>query len=593
MKQTFISLILGLSGSLMVSAASLPSILELRHSITDDNIIAPESFETQTRLLEENFYLKNYVVPGIDTGNSTTATAAEYEQRLAKLPTVIDLPYNSIVGNYIDMYLTRKRGLVADMLALHNYYGRFFEEELLKEGMPLELEYLPVIESAINPNAVSRAGAVGLWQFMPATAKGLGMEINSLVDERRDPRISSRNAARYLKQLHDIYNDWSLAIAAYNCGPGNVNKALRRASGDSEEIKDEKKDFWEIYNYLPAETRGYVPAFIAANYVMNYYRQHGISPTIVKRHLTTDTVRIDKNVHFNQIASVLNIPVEEIRMLNPQFLKDQIPGAYRPYYLTLPTQQCLSYIMSEKRILDYDKDLYARRTTAEPGGSAGESSIITSDGGKANLANASRQSDNAETNHEIATQATERTVTKIHEVQRGENLRDIAKMYAVSATDIKRWNKLRAGKVKEGDRLTIEVVEHITPDEVHVVAAPEVAQVFPKDNTDTSAEAKADSKAETTETKAAPAKPKENTQRTKATHTTTHKVKKGDTLDRIARKYGTTVAAIQAANGMQKKNTRIQIGQRLKIPAKGSAASTTRKSTAKKSTKRKAARPRK
>ncbi len=593
MKQTFITLILGLSGSLMVSAASLPSILELRHSITDDNIIAPESFETQTRLLEENFYLKNYVVPGIDTGNSTTATAAEYEQRLAKLPTVIDLPYNSIVGNYIDMYLTRKRGLVADMLALHNYYGRFFEEELLKEGMPLELEYLPVIESAINPNAVSRAGAVGLWQFMPATAKGLGMEINSLVDERRDPRISSRNAARYLKQLHDIYNDWSLAIAAYNCGPGNVNKALRRASGDSEEIKDEKKDFWEIYNYLPAETRGYVPAFIAANYVMNYYRQHGISPTIVKRHLTTDTVRIDKNVHFNQIASVLNIPVEEIRMLNPQFLKDQIPGAYRPYYLTLPTQQCLSYIMSEKRILDYDKDLYARRTTAEPGGSSGESSIITSDGGKANLANASRQSDNAETNHEIATQATERTVTKIHEVQRGENLRDIAKMYAVSATDIKRWNKLRAGKVKEGDRLTIEVVEHITPDEVHVVAAPEVAQVFPKDNTDTSAEAKADSKAETTETKAAPAKPKENTQRTKATHTTTHKVKKGDTLDRIARKYGTTVAAIQAANGMQKNNTRIQIGQSLKIPAKGSAASTTRKSTAKKSTKRKAARPRK
>ncbi|MCX4367944.1 MAG: transglycosylase SLT domain-containing protein [Duncaniella sp.] len=593
MKQTFISLILGLSGSLMVSAASLPSILELRHSITDDNIIAPESFETQTRLLEENFYLKNYVVPGIDTGNSTTATAAEYEQRLAKLPTVIDLPYNSIVGNYIDMYLTRKRGLVADMLALHNYYGRFFEEELLKEGMPLELEYLPVIESAINPNAVSRAGAVGLWQFMPATAKGLGMEINSLVDERRDPRISSRNAARYLKQLHDIYNDWSLAIAAYNCGPGNVNKALRRASGDSEEIKDEKKDFWEIYNYLPAETRGYVPAFIAANYVMNYYRQHGISPTIVKRHLTTDTVRIDKNVHFNQIASVLNIPVEEIRMLNPQFLKDQIPGAYRPYYLTLPTQQCLSYIMSEKRILDYDKDLYARRTTAEPGGSSGESSIITSDGGKANLANASRQSDNAETNHEIATQATERTVTKIHEVQRGENLRDIAKMYAVSATDIKRWNKLRAGKVKEGDRLTIEVVEHITPDEVRVVAAPEVAQVFPKDNTDTSAEAKAGSKTETTETKAAPAKPKENTQRTKATHTTTHKVKKGDTLDRIARKYGTTVAAIQAANGMQKNNTRIQIGQSLKIPAKGSAASTTRKSTAKKSTKRKAARPRK
>ncbi|WP_303741428.1 lytic transglycosylase domain-containing protein, partial [uncultured Duncaniella sp.] len=340
MKKILTTVLLGLGGAVVASAITLPSILELRHSITDDNIIAPESFETQTRLLEENFYLKNYVVPGVDLGNSYTATPQEYQERLAKLPTVIDLPYNSIVKNYIEMYLDRKRGLVADMLALHNYYGRFFEEELLKEGMPLELEYLPVIESAINPNAVSRAGAVGLWQFMPATAKGLGMEINSLVDERRDPRMSSRLAARYLKQLHDIYNDWSLAIAAYNCGPGNVNKALRRAGAEGEV----KKDFWDIYDFLPAETRGYVPAFIAANYVMNYYSHHGISPTIVKRHLTTDTVQINRHVHFNQIAAVLNIPVDEIRMLNPQFLKDMIPGDYRPYSLTLPTQQCLSYI---------------------------------------------------------------------------------------------------------------------------------------------------------------------------------------------------------------------------------------------------------
>lgn len=580
MKKILTTVLLSLGGAVVASAITLPSILELRHSITDDNIIAPESFETQTRLLEENFYLKNYVVPGVDLGNSYTATPQEYQERLAKLPTVIDLPYNSIVKNYIEMYLDRKRGLVADMLALHNYYGRFFEEELLKEGMPLELEYLPVIESAINPNAVSRAGAVGLWQFMPATAKGLGMEINSLVDERRDPRMSSRLAARYLKQLHDIYNDWSLAIAAYNCGPGNVNKALRRAGAEGEV----KKDFWDIYDFLPAETRGYVPAFIAANYVMNYYSHHGISPTIVKRHLTTDTVQVNRHVHFNQIAAVLNIPVDEIRMLNPQFLKDMIPGDYRPYSLTLPTQQCLSYIMSEKRILEYDKDLYARRTTAEPGGSTSTTPAIVSDGGKSNLANAEKQTSNAPVNNEIASQATERIVTKTHVVERGENIRDIAKQYGVSATDIKRWNKLRRGKVKAGDRLTIEVVEHITPDEVRVQAAQEVAQVFPHNDqesnspAETASSSKSVSAPKAAEKKAQPAA-KKNTQQTKAARTTTHVVKKGETLDRISRKYGTTVAAIQAANGMKKTDTRLQINQKLKIPAKGG---TQKKSTSRK-----------
>ncbi len=485
------------------------------------------------------------------------------------------------------------------MLALHNYYGRFFEEELLKEGMPLELEYLPVIESAINPNAVSHAGAVGLWQFMPATAKGLGMEVNSLVDERRDPRLSSRNAARYLKQLHDIYDDWSLAIAAYNCGPGNVNKALRRAGAEP----GVKKDFWDIYNFLPQETRGYVPAFIAANYVMNYYREHGITPTVVKRQLTTDTVMVKNYVHFNQISSVLNIPVDEIRMLNPQFRKDIIPGDYRPYALTLPTQQCLSYVMSEKHILDYDRDLYARRSYAEPGGeTAVPAAYAASDGGQANMALASRQSSNAEVNNEIAQTLTERMVVKTHTVGRGESIRDIARQYGVSATDIKRWNKLRRGKVKEGDRLTIEVVERVTPDEVRVVAAQEVAQVDPSSfgSSDPQTEAAAAVVAATaasaakakavTEKKAAPAKAKATETKAKP-RTTTYKVKSGDTLERIAKRHGTTVSAIQAANGMGKK-TGLQIGQVLKIPTKATVSKSTRKSTAKNARKRPAKRRR-
>ena len=465
-------LALGLSASMTLSARS---ILDIKQSITDDNIIAPESFETQTRLLEENFYIKNYVVPGMDLGEPQPASPAEYEERLKVLPTVIEMPYNSLVGNFINMYLTKKRTLVADMLALHSYYGPIFVEELIKEGMPTELQYLPVIESAINPNAISRAGAAGLWQFMPATAKGLGMEVNSLVDERRDARLSSRNAARYLKQLYDIYNDWSLAIAAYNCGPGNVNKAMRRAG-------EGKKDFWEIYEFLPAETRGYVPVFIAANYVMNYYGKHGITPTIIKRHLTTDTVTVDKYIHFNQIAAVLNIPVDEIRMLNPQFLKDVIPGDYRPYTLTLPTQQCLSYVMSEKRIADYDPELYARRSHVEPGAQPADPVLPESDHGAANLASASRQSVNAETNNELAhTGLVEQMTVRTHVVGRGESIRDIARKYGVSATDIKRWNHLRRGKVREGDSLRIETFERMNPENIKVVAAAEVAQVTPQE----------------------------------------------------------------------------------------------------------------
>ncbi|MDE5749473.1 MAG: LysM peptidoglycan-binding domain-containing protein, partial [Duncaniella sp.] len=563
MNQPALSLALALGTAL--SAWAGPSILDIRHSITDDNIIAPESFETQTRQLEENFYLTNFVVPGIDTGASPQTSPSTYQERLTRLPTVIELPYNSIVGNFIEMYVGRKRGLVADMVALHNYYGRFFEEELLKQGMPVELEYLPVIESAINPNAVSRAGAVGLWQFMPATAKGLGMEVNSLVDERRDPRLSSRNAAKYLKQLHDIYDDWSLAIAAYNCGPGNVNKALRRAAGGENGVK---KDFWEIYPYLPAETRGYVPAFIAANYVMNYYREHGITPTVVKRQLTTDTVTVDKYVHFNQIAAVLNIPVEEIRMLNPQFLKDIIPGDYRPYKLTLPTQQCLSYVMSEKRILDYDRDLYARRTTAEPAG-LGESSVPTfsSDGGAANLAMAARQTVNAEANNLIASTRSDATPERLtHIVKQGDTLREIARRYGVSATDIKRLNNLRSGHIEPGQALVIESYVRVEPESAEVEQSEELTALATAPAAAESAEtaqAAQETAAKNVE------KPRQNTSRTTTPQTTVHKVKKGDTLGSIAAKYHTTVAAIQGVNGMKKTDTSIRIGQTLKIPAKG------------------------
>lgn len=541
------------------TAMAAPSILDIKHSITDNNIIPPESFETQTRELEENFYLKHYTEQAADKSRRHTGSDKEYEQLLSKLPVEIEMPYNPVVGKYIEMYLDRKRQLVADMLALHNYYGPIFIEELLKEGVPLELQYLPVIESAINPNAISRAGACGLWQFMPATAIGLGMEVNSLVDERRDPRVSSRNAAKYLKQLYSIYGDWSLAIAAYNCGPGNVNKALRRAGGG-------KQDFWEIYNYLPKETRGYVPAFIAANYVMTYHNKYGINPTVVKHRLVTDTIQVGERIHFNQIANVINVPIEEIRMLNPQFRKDVIPGDHHPYSLVLPQQKCYSYLVSEDAIRSFDAEQYARRTYVEPGRPRDGRS-------DANVLAADAQTQNADSNIVITPSVEGSIVEQTHLVARGESLRDIAKQYGVSSTDIKRWNNLRRGKVKEGDKLVIKTVKR----ELAGASTAPTGKSTVTEQRGTVASVSTSTR--NTSSKKAVAEKKKD----KKPKTTTYTVKSGDSLEKIARRNGTTVDALRKANGMSKNASHIDVGQKIKVPS----GSSSKKSASKKSSKKK------
>ena len=537
-----------------------PSVLDIKHSITDNNVVAPESFETKTRQLRENYYLKHFTVEAPTDGTGNVGNATEYEDLLSRLPAEIEMPYNQIVGKFIDMYLGKRRDLVSDMLALHNYYGRIFVEELVKQKVPLELQYLPVIESAINPNAVSRAGAVGLWQFMPATALDLGLEVNSLVDQRRDPRLASHYAVKYLKQLYGIYGDWSLAIAAYNCGPGNVNKALRRAGGG-------KKDFWEIYNYLLPETRGYFPAFIAANYVMNYHNRYGIKPTLVKNALVTDTVQVSQRVNFQQIADVLQIPVEEIRMLNPQFRKDIIPGDNHPYALVLPSQQVLSYIMSEPQILANNADEYGRRTYVEPG-----TPLEPTDNSNTNQLSADSQTKNADGNLSVDNEISSAPEKKIHVVGRGENLRDIAKKYGVSATDIKRWNNLRRGKVKEGDQLEIQVYER------------QLAKASTVPTTETTVTERVDTRASVNEENRSTSSRSERASRAKETKakTTTYTVRRGDNLDKIAKKFGVRIDDIRSANGMSQGTTRINIGQKLKIP-RGKSVSSAKKSTKSKS----------
>ena len=270
------------------------------------------------------------------TGENPEFDAQTYARRLSRLPNVIDMPYNNVVQKYIDLYSGRLRNSVAIMLGRGNFYNPIFEEALESYQIPLELKYLPIIESALNPTATSRAGAVGLWQFMITTGKQYGLEVTSLIDERRDPIKASYAAARYLHDLYGIFGDWTLVIAGYNCGPNNIIKAIKRAGG--------AKDYWTIYPYLPAETRGYVPAFIAANYIMNYYCDHNICPVNTKLPMGTDTIQVSRNVRMERITELCGISDEELRALNPQYRTTLIPGEAQVCTLRMPTATINAFI---------------------------------------------------------------------------------------------------------------------------------------------------------------------------------------------------------------------------------------------------------
>ena len=281
----------------------------------------------------------------LDATNFDATPDSVYRQRLFELVSPIQLPYNDIVKGYIRRYTDPRYGTIARILGMSKHYFPMIEDELLKENLPVELRVLPIIESALTPAATSRAGAAGLWQFIPSTGKYYGLEVNSLVDERRDPVRSTQAACRYLKDLYAIYRDWTLTIAAYNCGPGNVNKAIARSGG---------KTFWEIYDFLPRETRGYVPAFIGATYAYAYHPLHGIEPAETPIPLSVDTIRVDRLMHFGQIASTIGVPIETLRQLNPQYKLDIIPAAKKSYPLLLPQRNIAQYIVHEPDILAKD-----------------------------------------------------------------------------------------------------------------------------------------------------------------------------------------------------------------------------------------------
>lgn len=380
----------------------------------------PESMSRDYDDLLKNWHVKNYLMVSDENcesnGENPIYSDSVYANRLARIPSIMEMPYNAEVRKMIDIYSGRMRNKVAYMLGAMNFYMPIFEEALDMYDLPNELKYLPVIESALNPVAVSRAGAAGLWQFMLKTGRIYNLQSNSLIDERRDPIKSTYAAARYLKDLYGIYNDWSLVIAAYNCGPGNINKAIQRSGG--------KADYWTIYNYLPRETRGYVPAFIAANYIMTYYCEHNICPLRAELPAGTDTVQIHSDLHFQQIIDVCKVELDEIRALNPQYKRDIIPGNSMTCTLRLPREAVTLFINSGDSIYAHRaKEFFKKRKYVDLKSTA----VAKSSNGK----------------------------LIYHKIRRGETLSKIARKYGVTVKKIRKWNGLRGNSITAGKRLKI------------------------------------------------------------------------------------------------------------------------------------------
>ena len=350
-------------------------------------------------------------------------------RRLTELNSIIDLPYNESVKKMIDFYSCKIRKKVQVMLGVADYYFPIFEQALDKYQLPLELKYMAIIESALNPKAVSRVGASGLWQFMYGTGKLSGLEVSSYVDERRDPIKSTEAAARYLRDLYNIYKDWHLVIAAYNCGPGTINRAIARCGG--------KHDYWSVYYRLPRETRGYVPAFISAAYIMNYFKQHDLIPSKPSFQITSDTVMVSDYLNLKQIASVLNIDIELLREINPMYKKDVIPAKKeKPYPIVLPVESIQRFIESEKEILAYNRnDFFPNNRIKEPEKIASKSSSASTP----------------------KVPSTEGKTKVYYTVKTDEVIGMVAAWFKVKPSEIKYWNNMRGNLIRSGQRLTIYV----------------------------------------------------------------------------------------------------------------------------------------
>jgi membrane-bound lytic murein transglycosylase D len=505
-----------------IISALLLTLLPLSAFGVNDTIIIRGDGSTEQIERDLDSLLSNWFIRMSGAGSAiappdssiTEFSDSIYIDRLGRINSVITLPYNNIIRNHIHVYTGRKLDRFQVMLGLQDYYFPMIEDIFDSYGLPVELKYMAVIESALNPNAVSRAGATGLWQFMYSTGRMYGLTINSVVDERRDPVKATHAAARYLKDLYGIYNDWILVIAAYNCGPGNVNKAIRRSGN--------RKDYWEIYYRLPRETRGYIPAYVAATYAMNYYSDHNITPVQINMPLSVDTVMVSHDVHLEQIAAVLDLPVGELRAMNPQYRTGLVPGKSKPYPIMLPVDRLGEFISLTDTITGYRKEQYLTRVnqTSTPQ----QSVYIPPDvKGKTKLT---------------------------YVVKEGDNLGFISEWYDVGLSELRYWNNIYRNTIRIGQKLAVYV-------------DPGKAERYSKVNSMSFAEKQRIEGKSVSAAPAATAVPEAANGEYEV-----YTVRYGDTVWDIAKKYsGVSANDIMSLNNLSDAS-RIKVGQKLRIRKK-------------------------
>lgn len=463
--QYFCSLAFACVATSASAAMILPANDTIRVSDVDYHTTNPASEVTPTEGMlhsvdtqVDGWYMKKYmrVDSTLYTNEIPVFPREVYLDRLRRLPNLIEMPYNDVVQDYIDQYTGRLRRSVSFMLGVQNFYVPIFEEALEAEGVPLELKYLPVVESAFDPMATSRVGAAGLWQFMVPTAKHYGLTVNSLLDERRDPIKSSQAAARYLKDLYKSFGDWTLAIAAYNCGRNNVLKAIKRAGG--------ARDYWAIYPYLPRETRGYVPAFIAANYVMNYYCDHKIPPMKTIAPAETDTVTVSRNLYLAQVAAACNLDVETVQAMNPQYRAGVVPGNSQPCALRLPLQSIDRFLQLGDSIYNVAPaaEVAERREEVEPAELTAQPNNTTTRQSR-RQALAEERRERRERRAAAAAERKKRKSKRAHtegpsevDIRQGDTLSEIARRNNTTVEKLQKINNLDGSAIRAGKKLRVK-----------------------------------------------------------------------------------------------------------------------------------------